>query len=281
MGLIRYGAALRALVAVKGHPYARDAFAALFESIPELDAVLVEQPAAMYLLESAAPFDLFVFYDMPGIDFAHRPPRYVPPPSWLPEAFAHLAERGAGMLFLHHAIAAWPTWDEYGEIVGGRFLYLPGRLADRLVADSGYLHSASYTARVLREHPVTAGLPPTFPLSDELYLYPVFEEAVLPLLAADFEFTPERFHSAAAAVGAAPPQAPWRPDYGSRLLSWVHAWRGAPVVYLQPGDGPEIFADAHYRRLVANAVRWLASAEARAFARDRGAGRIAPPPAIP
>jgi hypothetical protein len=30
------------------------------------------------------------------------------------------------------------------------------------------------------------------------------------------------------------------------------------LVYLQPGDGPSVYDDANYRRLVENAIRWVA-----------------------
>ncbi|MGV0036659.1 MAG: hypothetical protein ACNYPE_17540 [Candidatus Azotimanducaceae bacterium WSBS_2022_MAG_OTU7] len=39
----------------------------------------------------------------------------------------NLLEAGKGMVFMHHA-AGWPAWEEYAEIIGGRFLYLPDTL---------------------------------------------------------------------------------------------------------------------------------------------------------
>jgi hypothetical protein len=41
--------------------------------------------------------------------------------------------------------------------------------------------------------------------------------------------------------------------------------RSSPLVYLQPGDDAATFANPHYRQLVENALRWLASPEAKAW----------------
>ena len=45
MSVIRYGARRHVLVGTKGHPFERDAFFAVFESLPEVAYTQVEQPA--------------------------------------------------------------------------------------------------------------------------------------------------------------------------------------------------------------------------------------------
>jgi type 1 glutamine amidotransferase len=40
----------------------------------------------------------------------------------------------------------------------------------------------------------------------------------------------------------------------------------SPIVYIQPGDTAATFALPAYRRLLANAIAWVASAEAKAWA---------------
>ena len=70
--------------------------------------------------------------------------------------------------------------------------------------DSGYRHDVAYTARVVADHPVTRGLPESFPVTDELYLCPIDESAITPLVRAEgFAFTRDNFHSAAQAVAGA------------------------------------------------------------------------------
>ena len=46
MGIIDYHSPLNILVSVKGHPFERDAFAALFESFDGIRHTFVEQPAS-------------------------------------------------------------------------------------------------------------------------------------------------------------------------------------------------------------------------------------------
>jgi hypothetical protein len=54
----------------------------------------------------------------------------------------------------------------------------------------------------------------------------------------------------------------WHHPPGSNLIAWSKRALASPLVYLQPGDGPSVFQNLHYRRLLENAVRWVA-AEAR------------------
>ncbi len=66
------------------------------------------------------------------------------------------------MVFLHHAIAGWPAWEGYAEIVGGRFHYQPATLDGIDYPDSGYRHDVTHTVEVLDPtHPICAGIDPT------------------------------------------------------------------------------------------------------------------------
>ena len=61
----------------------------------------------------------------------------------------------------------------------------------------------------------------------------------------------------------------WEHGDGSNLVGWTKRARNSPLVYLQPGDGPETYADLNYRRLIENAIRWVCSEEALAWARTK------------
>ncbi|MCK9563863.1 MAG: ThuA domain-containing protein [Bacteroidales bacterium] len=272
MSVIDYHPDTRVLVSVKGHPYPRDAFFGMLESLPGMTFTGVEQPASQAFLSpaAAADWDVFLFYDMPGIDFSTQPPRLVAPPAALMEGFTALLEQGCGFVFLHHAIAAWPLWPEYADIVGGRFLYLPGELKGRPRLDSGYRHEVDYRARVVADHPLTDGVERDFALTDELYLYEVFEEDVIPLLRSDYCFDRDHFYSAAeAGRGRMYSNDGWDHPPGSDLLGWVKHYRNSPIVYLQPGDGEAAYDSPHFRQLLGNALTWVASDEARRWARAR------------
>ena len=66
MPIIRHHAALQCLVAVRGHPFDRTAFDAMFQAMDGISATMVDQPAAARLMspEGMAGFDVLVLYDM-------------------------------------------------------------------------------------------------------------------------------------------------------------------------------------------------------------------------
>ena len=263
MPIINHRAPIQCLVAVRGHPFDRTAFDAVFQGMEGICATMVDQPAAARLMnpEGMRGFDALVLYDMPGLDFEAETgrPLYLDPPAGLREGLRALLEQGTGVIALHHALAGWPTWDEYGEWLGGRFLYHPGAVRGQPMPDSGYRHDVRYQAQVLGEHPVTAGLPASFELTDELYLCSTFPEGATPLLRADTPFTPDRFWSADAAVaGRMNTNEGWDHPEGSGVIGWAKQALASRLVYLQPGDGPSAYDNPHYRRMVENAVRWVA-----------------------
>jgi type 1 glutamine amidotransferase len=277
MKYIKYGEPLNVLIVVKGHPFDREALGAMFEEMDGITASFIDQPAAAHVInpDSMKAFDALVFYDMPGLDFrAKRPgrPAYVEPPAAYKDGLRALLTQGKGIVALHHAIAGWPAWPDYAEWLGGRFLYRAGPLRGRHTQDGGYRHDITYTAKpVNAAHPVLEGLPSEgIKLTDEVYLSEVFEEDVTPLLRADYSFVQENFFSAELAVsqGKMFSNEDWSHAPGSNLVGWTKRAINSPLVYLQPGDGPVTYNSADYRRLVLNAIRWVASPDVLARARD-------------
>ncbi|WP_226016395.1 ThuA domain-containing protein [Novosphingobium sp. FKTRR1] len=262
MPIIRHRAALQVLVAVRGHPFDRTAFDAVFQQMDGIAATMVDQPAAARLMnpDGMRGFDALVLYDMPGLDFEapEGAPHYREPDPALREGFRALLEQGTGVVALHHALAGWPTWREYHDWLGGQFLYHPGEVRGAPVLDSGYAHDVTHEVSVLADHPVTAGLPERFTLTDELYLAQVFEADVTPLLRSSAAFTRDHFWSADLAVrGRMHDREGWDHPAGSNLIGWTKQALNSRLVYLQPGDGPSTYADPNYRRLVENAIRWV------------------------
>lgn len=261
MPLIRYGAPLQCLVAVRGHPFDRTAFDAMFHAMDGVAATMVDQPAAALLMnpEAMKSFDALLLYDMPGLDFTRGPPEIVPPEPWLREGLQALLTAGKGVVALHHALAGWPDWADYGDWLGGRFLYAPSSVRGEQRLDSGYRHDMTYEAEIIGPHPVTQGLPPRFSITDELYLAEIFEADVTPLLRSSARFTREDFFSAALAVqGRMRDRTGWEHPPGSNLIGWAKQALNSRLVYLQPGDGATAYENPHYRRLVENAIRWVA-----------------------
>ena len=253
------------LLVTKGHPFDHNDLFAMFDSL-EVDWTHVEQPAARVFFEPdmAKDYDALVMYDMPGIEFRPGGPVFEKPTAEYRDGLMSLCDAGKGLVFLHHALAGWPAWQEYAEIIGGRFLYLPAELRGRSCQDSGYRHGVDHQVQVLREHPVTAGLPEQFPMTDELYLAEIFEDSVEPLLASNYQFTAENFYSARKVVveNKMYDNSNWQHEQGSNLVGWLKSYRNSPVVYLQGGDDVVAYQNEHFQKLLENAIHWASSADA-------------------
>lgn len=113
-------------------------------------------------------------------------------------------------------------------------------------------------------HPVTEGVEP-FELADELYLCPVFEREITPILATDADTAAPVMTDSHREVTAGE-RLPAQRQPGSPFVGWVHAAGRSPVVYLLPGHTGETMAHPMYRRLVTNALEWVASPAAHAWA---------------
>lgn len=256
---------LRAFCAVKGHAFDRNAFESMLR-ICGAEPTIVDQPAATAMIEAdlLGDYDVVVLHDMWGLDFrAPRDERPAPvePGAALKAGWAKVLARGTGVLAIHHAIAAWPAWDDYARMLGGRFLYRDGALCGTARQDSGYCPDVRYTAATV-PHAVTAGVAESFDLDDELYTMELLEEEGLqPLLTRVTDIDPARFLSAQNAVRRIE-GATWSPPNDARLIGWAKTAGASRVVYLQPGDGPQTFVHPEYRKLIANALGWIAEEQA-------------------
>jgi hypothetical protein len=228
------------------------------------------QPSAQQWLrpEVAGTWDAILCHDIPGLRLKRgEAPEPYGPDEHVRSALVELLRRGQGLVVTHHSLAGWPRWDGWARALGGRFLYSPGTLHGEAWPSSG-TRITSYRACVVEpSHPVCAGVD-DFGLTDELYICPIFEERVVPLVRADAEFDGRLFVSTYEHVlfgaDAAPDCA--RHPAGSDVIAWAKAAERSPLVYLQPGDSAETFGLAPYHRLVGNALAWVASPEAKAWA---------------
>ena len=107
-----------------------------------------------------------------------------------------------------------------------------------------------------------------FEITDELYLKTAdYEANVFPLLRGEYDFVMDNF--------TPPPMAPpeeqqtWSHPRGSDLLVWANACGNSPVIVSDIGDSPLAYDDENFRRLVENSLRWLASDEAKQWAKRR------------
>jgi uncharacterized protein len=250
----------RLLAITGGHRFDEDAFTAMVDAAC---AVLgwswthETQPDAQRRLdgEHAGEWDAILLHDLPGLALARgAEPVPADPSPDVRRGIAELLDAGTGIVATHHALAGWPTWDGWAEVLGGRFQYAPGRLRGIDVPASGYRMDA-YRVRPVAGHPVCDGVEP-FELTDELYLCPVFDGEVEPLLITDADLSPasmiDTYREVRHGERAPAPEQP-----ASHLLGWTTSPGNSRVVYLLPGHTTSTMQHPAYRRLLTNALAWV------------------------
>ena len=244
------------LVLSGGHPYEAEPFDELIHALGDYEVTHLLHPDAEEAVSDGAAdeADALLFYDMGGYTFADGAVTSRPPSVAYREALTRRFASGRGAVAMHHALAGWADWPDWHEWLGGQFHYQPGHHGP----DSGYRHDVEYEAEVLAEHPVTRGLPESFSVTDELYLCPIDETRVTPLIRAEgFAMERDNFYSAANAVaGAMFSREGWDHPPGSALVGWETRALNAPLVYLQFGDGPETYRNTHVRQCLSQALNY-------------------------
>jgi uncharacterized protein len=267
------GGSLDVLVLTGGHRVDLDALFDMISAICDPRGwrwAHARQPSAQRWLEPsmAGRWDAVLAHDIPGLRLRRGvPPEPDGPSIGVRRALVELLRRGQGFVVTHHALAGWPAWEGWAEALGGRFHYAPGRLRGRDWPSSGF-RLATHTARVVTpDHPVCAGIA-DFSLTDELYCCPVFEDEVVPLLRTDAAMDGRLFTSTYEHVLAGEADAPDCRDHppASDLIVWATVAERSPLVYVQPGDSAATFGLDAYRTLIANALAWVASADAHGWA---------------
>ena len=268
---------LQVLVVTKGHPYDYNGFHAMFDENPQIRHVCVEQPAAQVMLrpENIAPYDAIVFYDMWGIPLDPSSSDNAEPPADYVKSVEALLEAGKGLVLLNHALVQWPLWPLWREISGTTFRLSEGEVDGKLVPGSGYRggggephrNATHHLSVVDPTHPVTKGLGAGFEITDELYLrtpQPIGDD-IVPLLTSDYPFTQGNFNPPP--LTSPEEQTRWTHPEGNDVIVWAKRTRNSPVVASEAGDGPAAYGNPAFRTLLNNAIQWVASDEARAWAR--------------
>lgn len=270
---------LNVLIVSKGHDYVHDSFLAMFPAMTGVTATLVEQPAAQIILqpENVGEYDAILFYDMsgiPGAGLLHDGANNTGiPPERYASAVEALLEAGKGLVLLNHATVGWPLWPLWREISGSSFMLTSGELNGKQVPGSGYrgghgpLENATIKLVPEVRHPVLDGLEDGFMVTDELYLKTTdYEADVLPLMRGEYDFVMENFTPPP--MAPAEEQASWQHPPGSDLIVWANACRNSPIVVSDVGDSPLAYDDANFRKLIENSLRWVASDDARSWAKS-------------
>lgn len=212
-------AKIRMLLITGGHEYPTS-FYTLFQGYPDVqwDHTFHCGSAEAYAPKMAERYDVVVLYDVQR-----------DAPEARRQNLMQFVEAGGGVVALHHVLASVPPWEEFHELIGGKYLWS----GERGLPPSTYQYDVDMRIHVAdRSHPVTRDLR-DFDIRDEAYGGLWVSPSALVLLTTN--------HPAS-----------------NKAVAWVMPHSKARIVTIQLGHGEEAFANRSYRSILIQAIRWAA-----------------------
>jgi uncharacterized protein len=211
---------MNVLLVTGGHSFDTTGFFNLFSSYEMISVDTVSQPGANKMLEemNRGTYDVIVFYDM-WQDISENQK----------SAFNKLLEYGTGIVFLHHSLVSYQQWDEYKNILGGKY-WQEGFTSDSLKL-SDYADDLDLYIKVInRKHFVTKDMQ-DFQINDEGYSNVEIIPSVIPLL--------QTTHPSC-----------------SKYVAWANEYKQSRIVYIMLGHDNKAYENESFRKLVGNAITW-------------------------
>jgi type 1 glutamine amidotransferase len=208
-------------VVTGGHTFQVPPFYEVFRHWPNVDFWPQSLDEFTADADLASQYDVVLFYTMHQFQLGDKLPWYQA------KTFSTLEQLGRanqGILVLHHALVAFPDWPLWSELVG---------IANRQQITP---HFAQQVPVEIADaaHPITQGLE-NWTLPDETY----------------------EMASAREENGNYPILTTSHP-HSMNPLAWTRQFRESRVFCLQLGHDAQTFEDKNFRRVLYNAVHWLA-----------------------
>lgn len=212
---------IKVMLVTGGYAFDTLQFFEMFDSMEGIEYEHFQQPKANQKLVKnlAEDFDVVVFYDMwKSISEFEK------------NAYLRMTQDGKPLLFLHHSIASYQGWNEFEKILGGKYVE-PARNVPK-EEQSNYEHDVWVYSKVENYTAVTVGLKdPRF--FDEVYGNVRISDDIIPLLST-------------------------RHPQSMEYIAWQHKYNNSQVVYIQPGHDYRTYESADYRKLLSQAIKFLA-----------------------
>ena len=139
-----------------------------------------------------------------------------------------LGETGQGIVMMHHALTAYPSWPYWLDICGMGDTTRPLRPGPESRTDQNLVIEIADPG-----HPITRGMT-SWEMVDETYNFEDAREGSHVLLTTEH---PESM----------------------RTIAWTRQHRHSRVFCLQSGHDNQTYADPHYREMVERGIKWAAS----------------------
>jgi len=192
------------------HGFQEKEFDAVFESMDGIE--FVREDLSVFVGDAnRSQYESVVFYNF------HRQN----PDAKTAEAIINLGDRGQGLVILHHAILAFPKWEEFSQICGiddRSFGYHDGQRVHLHIADSS--------------HPITAGIV-DWDMTDETYTMMDTSEGSHVLLTVNH-------------------------PKSMKIIGWTRKYRNSRVFCFESGHDNEAYSVPQFREVLTRGTRWVA-----------------------
>jgi len=212
---------VKVMVVTGGHAFDTLQFFEMFDALPGIEYQHFQQPKANNELVKnlGEDFDVLVFYDM-----------WKSASEVEKSAYLRLTQQGKPLLFLHHSIASYQGWPEFEKLLGGKYVEAAKGVPKE--EQSNYEHDVWVYSKVENYTAVTVGLKePRF--FDEIYGNVRISDDVIPLLRTTHPKSME-------------------------YIAWQHKYNKSQIVYIQPGHDYRTYESEEYRKLLLQAIKFLA-----------------------
>lgn len=220
-GFLLKAQSINVMLVTGGHAFDTVQFFELFDAIEGIEYEHFQQPKANAEIANglAEDFDVLVFYDM-WKNISEREK----------SAYIQLTEQGKPFLFLHHSIVSYQDWPEFKNILGGKYYREGVTVPEEKV--SNYEHDVWVYSMVENYTPVTKGFK-ELRFFDEIYGNVWISDSVFPLLKTKHPKSME-------------------------IVAWENKYNTSTILYIQPGHDRRTFVEDNYRKLLQQAIKYLA-----------------------
>jgi len=164
------------LIVTGGKKFQEQEFYDIFNSFNDIVYDTISKPNAFKLFgdDRINQYKAILFYDT-----------YQPITEEEKKAFLTIFDKGIGCVFLHHSLVSHQEWDEYENILGGRYFHKPYEVDGKKYGPSTYKHDQDFNVIIVdKNHPATKNLE-EFKIRDEIYLNYKIHDNVIPLITTD------------------------------------------------------------------------------------------------
>ncbi|MGM1056556.1 MAG: ThuA domain-containing protein [Bacteroidota bacterium] len=222
------------MIVTDDRKFNREAFFGLFDSFQNIRSTKISHPEILDLFgtDSIRSFDAIVFYDMP---------EQVILTDIQKQNFLKFFEEGAPAIFLHHSLLSYRQWEQFTEIIGGRYYNKSPLITEQGdTLQSVYQHDVRYKVNIVdAEHPITLGME-DFEILDEAYSQYYVKDDVEVLLTTNHPLSGHK-------------------------LGWINAFGNSRIVFLINGHGETAYENPNFQKLLYNAIYWAALQKEQGF----------------